>query len=350
MIPCYANEVRATQEQDIPLLRDFLIGAFGVAPTRAFLQPNLLQWKYFEPRPDWSEPRSFVLAEREVLLAHIGLWPVTLLVPAGPVPAIQALDWVRNPAAARGAGSLLRQRALSFVLVQVGAAGTPLAQQAREKAGFRPWAEIQRWAITCRPWLRYRSRSRTQPGQAIPGLFRDLAAGGIRTGESATPWRYEKVNRFTETVEPILPAQRLDRIHCAQSPQLLNYLLRCPSIRCEGYLLYRESELRGCFLLARSSPWARLVTLHVREPSLENLKAAYRAAVQAALEDPSIWGVVTQVSWRERQRALARAGFHRSWRAPVALLDSGGLVDRSLPVDLQMSESDTFFLRPEESG
>jgi hypothetical protein len=336
------GRVRATQEDDLPRVQRLLSDALNTPRDRPFLLPDALRWKYFEPREDWPGPRSFVLAENEAIVAHIALWPFTLLLPNGPIQTVQAIDWARARNVA-GAGSLLRRSTLSLTPVQVGIGGTRWARQAREKSGFRPWTEFQQWTLVCRPWLRFWVETRRDPVRASGRLLRALKAG-LRHKTQEQSWRCANVDRFGEELDPFLPAPGPDRIARGQSAVSLNYLLDCPQVRCQGFHLRRKDELRGYVILARTSPWARIVTLHVREASSNDLEAAYAAAVAAALEDSRIWGVTTDVSCPKRQTALARASFRRGCTTPVALLDPGNLIDPTLEVDLQMSESDVFSL------
>ena len=64
-----------------PALREtlvsFLLATFRLTPEAPFVQPALLRWKYDEPRPDWSGPRSFIWKNGHAITAHACMCPVT---------------------------------------------------------------------------------------------------------------------------------------------------------------------------------------------------------------------------------------------------------------------------------
>jgi hypothetical protein len=53
----------------------FLARSFGVAPSRPFVRAEILHWKYWTPRDDYQEPRSFVIERGDKIVAHAAVWP-----------------------------------------------------------------------------------------------------------------------------------------------------------------------------------------------------------------------------------------------------------------------------------
>jgi len=334
--------VRTTQEHDLPHVRRLLSDAFSAPCSQSFLLPGALWWKYFETREDWPGPRSFVLTEKDAILAHIAFWPFTLLLPAAPIQAVQAIDWTGSRKVPC-AGSFLRRCTSSVAPVQVGIGGTLLARQAREKSGFCHWKTLRQWTLVCRPGSRFLGEIRGQPVRATGRLLRELRVGP-RGRPKEQSCACAPAHRFGDELRPILPVSVPGWVRRSQSSVSLNYLLSCPQIRCQGFHLSRDGQLWGYFILARTSPWARIVTLHVHDARSGGLETAYLAAVAAAMEDPQVWGVTTHVSCAMRETALARVGFRRGITIPAVLLDPHSLIDPRLEVDLQMSESDAFTL------
>jgi len=73
-------------------LVSFLLATFRLPPEAPFVQPALLRWKYDEPRPDCSGPRSFIWKEGDGIAAHACMWPVTYKLISGDVTGSYLLD------------------------------------------------------------------------------------------------------------------------------------------------------------------------------------------------------------------------------------------------------------------
>ena len=61
------EQVRAEQRDEVIA---FLRKVFGAADDAPFLDPRLMDWKYFEERPEWSGSRSYVLRVGKRIAAH----------------------------------------------------------------------------------------------------------------------------------------------------------------------------------------------------------------------------------------------------------------------------------------
>src|ERR1700691_5918774 len=97
---------RPTTIADEERLIEFLTRAFATDRKANFLNPAMLRWKYWDPRGDFAEPRSFVMERDGQIVAHVGLWPVTVRTGARVEHGIHAMDWAAAPQAP-GAGVTL---------------------------------------------------------------------------------------------------------------------------------------------------------------------------------------------------------------------------------------------------
>ena len=70
-----AIELVQLQSSAIEELSAFLKKHFKLPDARQF-DPDILQWKYFDPRPDWDGSRSYVLKSGARWLAHAGVCPM----------------------------------------------------------------------------------------------------------------------------------------------------------------------------------------------------------------------------------------------------------------------------------
>src|ERR1041384_1289592 len=100
---------RPSTTDDEAQLIEFLTRVFAAAPDAAFVMPSVLRWKYWAPRLDWPDPRSFVIEKGGRIVAHAGLWPVTVRTGAGTERGVHMIDWAADPQAP-GVGVLLLQR------------------------------------------------------------------------------------------------------------------------------------------------------------------------------------------------------------------------------------------------
>jgi hypothetical protein len=94
---------------------ELLCSAFGTGRTTPFLDPELLDWKYDNPRPDWQGSRSYAWIAGEEIAAHACLCPVTYRLPGGrQITGSQFIDWAAGRRVA-GAGGLLAMRHISII-------------------------------------------------------------------------------------------------------------------------------------------------------------------------------------------------------------------------------------------
>jgi hypothetical protein len=115
-----AITIEPLQPDWIPALGRFLREGFHAPPDAVFAAPDVLEWKYFDPRPGVHapSPRSFVLRESGDIVAHIGLTPtsfVTLGSTRREISTLHTIDWL---AMRGGAGAVLMRRALREADVQ----------------------------------------------------------------------------------------------------------------------------------------------------------------------------------------------------------------------------------------
>src|SRR5215472_10644420 len=80
-----------------PALIEFMGNVFHSDPQLNSFQSEVLQWKYFDPRPEWDQPRSFLLKKKHEIVAHGGIWPIRLGASGIELQAINLIDWAASP-------------------------------------------------------------------------------------------------------------------------------------------------------------------------------------------------------------------------------------------------------------
>src|SRR5436305_5467873 len=123
-------------------LTEFLLEAFRLGPAAPFVAPDLMRWKYDDPRPDWPGPRSFVWKDGDAIVAHACMCPVTYRLPSGDVSGSYLIDWAATRKSAGAGVALLRSLGRKCdALFAVG--GSPDTRGILPKLGYRHIGDLQ---------------------------------------------------------------------------------------------------------------------------------------------------------------------------------------------------------------
>ena len=169
---------RPTSGEDEERLNAFLTRMFSA--NAGLVSSPMLRWKYWTPREDWPEARSFCMERDGSIIAHVGLWPVTVRTGTGTTTdrGVHAMDWAADPHA-RGAGwSSIKNLTKTFDFVY-GIGGEEITRAILPKLGFRTVAEALTWARPIRPWrqlLKHQSRDWRLPPRAASSARRHRPA------------------------------------------------------------------------------------------------------------------------------------------------------------------------------
>lgn len=315
---------RPTEPDEAGRVREFLASVFRTGLSAPSLDPALIHWKYYEPRPDWVGGRSFVLERNAAIVAHGCVWPMRL----GHIEASQIIDWA-GARSSPGAGLLLRREIEKMVPVSVAIGGSEDSRNVLPRAGYKTAAQFRRFARVLHPVRQMRQRKRGAFWRNAAKTFRN-ALWQIQAFPSLPAgWSFQPVQAFSPAD---LPPQSI------RPAELLNYFLRCPGAEVRGYRLLREKEPAGFFLISEVAGQARIADLH----TADGWDAGVAAAVQAARQSKSASELVANSSYAPFSRALTEAGFIARGEQPVYVLDkSSALADR--PVHITSADYDDFF-------
>ena len=222
-----ALRIEPTAPAEQGALIQFLVSVFHASHDAPFVDPRLMRWKYFEPREDWSGPRSIVLKEGSQIEAHAGIVPISFLAGEKEVRGVHLIDWAASPSVP-GAGVLLLRKATSLADTILAVSGSTDTRQIMPKLGFRKAAILQVFARVIRPWGQVFARGFEDwktPARFARNFFWSLSPGArVSKGWSAAP-----VVQFDESVLPLLRSRLAGGITvCKRSPGMLYYMLRCP--------------------------------------------------------------------------------------------------------------------------
>jgi hypothetical protein len=300
--------VCAVEPQDSDEVRAFIASTFHVSVDATFLKTDLFSWKYFQPRPDWDGPRNWVVRMDGRIVAHIGVWPLTLRSPTGAVTFVHAIDWAAS-SDFPGAGILLFRNFLARTGTVAALGGTDHAKRLLPSLGFTQRGRVDiyaKWFVP--PSLRANTQAAVVARRGL-GIARELLLRPL-TQRHLGGWTAEPVSAFPERLNQLIESSRSgDCSFLWTGVGTLNFVLSCPIQSCKGFLLRRNGELRGYFILARPGNQTRIADLRVDSISPEDWKAAYLVATEQARADPEAHEVIAFCSTELVREALKSHGF-----------------------------------------
>jgi len=321
---------RPTTEADEPRLIEFLSRAFSVDTGTAFLEPALLRWKYWTPREDYTEARSFVLERNEGIAAHAGIWPVSIGTGEGSARGAHMIDWASDPATPGSGASLVQRLIRQFdFLYSIG--GSAMTQSVLPAFGFKRVTETWMGARPLRPlrqMLFHQVKNWKLPLRLARNTWWSLSpARPIKSGWTAVEARIADFNP---------PAS------CPRGRAFFNYLEQCPAIQQSLYRLLNNGQEEGWLALSLIQKQARIEGVWLHNSSPARLRSAYLAAQEAAARLKEICEIVAEGSAGSSEAAALEAGFRMARRTPAYLLQKSGTP--LMPFEFQLADNDEFFL------
>jgi hypothetical protein len=331
-----SSVVRPSTPRDEAQIIELLSRAFSVDPGAHFLEPALVRWKYWEPRADCPESRSLVVEKEGRIVAHVGLWPVTLGTGERSERGVHMIDWA-SEAQAPGSGlSLLQRLTKSYDFIYC-VGGTQMTQSILPRFGFRTVAEAVTWGRPLRPlrqMLRHQKSYFRSPGRFARKAWWSLspprAAG---PGWAAVP---SPSGGIDDRVDSAVPA-------CERGEAFFAYLRHCPAIRCLTFHLMREGRKTGWLALAVGRVQTRVAGIWLENPSPANWRTAFLLAQRAAVRYTDTFEIIARCSTEASAAGAEQAGMRMGRRAPVFLLRNCDR-EKSLLLECQLCDDDAFFL------
>lgn len=323
---------RPTSVADEGRLAEFLSMVFATAPNANFVDPLMLRWKYWIPREDSPEPRSFVMEQDGRIVAHVGLWPVTLLIGARSERGIHPIDWAADPEA-RGAGvSLLMSLAKNYDFV-FGIGGSEMTRAILPKLGFRIVATAATWARPIRPWrqmLMHQNRDWRLPLR----FARNFWWSRIPSGRNLSDW---------SAVEPGADnAGRLVLSASERGTSFFQYLQQCPLSRILTFNLVNEGRVVGSFALSVVGEQTRVAGVWLENAAPEIWRIAFSLAQDAAWKLTNTCELIARCTTEASAIAAEQAGMRLREQTPVFLLRKEHNAE-PLPMQYHLADNDALF-------
>lgn len=335
-------EFAPVENSEKAVLTRFLVTSFSADSAVVSFRPQVLDWKYFTPHPDWTGPRSWAAKQGNEIVAHGGIWPVPLRTGDREVNALHHIDWAASRSAVGAGVYLLRKMApLADVLLSIG--GSRDTRTLLPKLGYKQCGKLRYYARVVRPWPHFR----TTPGKNWKSplkLLRDSARTLSGIPVPPTNWRAEKVESFTQVLGSEVLPEPSEFIAPRKTPASLDHLLKCPAAQFSGFLAREEQTIRGFFLLAKVGHQARIADIRLHDANPESWDGICSLAACTAAENPEIFELAVGSSLPSVQNAWLKAGFVLRQADEILCYDPRNLIPSGTPLDVTLADGDLCFL------
>lgn len=323
-----------------------IVGLFEEAGLRPSIEPEHLDWKYWQPRPDWPEPRSFVLTDGSELIAHLALVPGSCAGRTRRVKVGHLIDWAaspREPGAGIALLNLIGQQGHAVLAV----GGSAQTLEILPHIGFQAVGMCTGYVRAVYPW-----RLRRREGAASWRLVARVARSTVWTltapSATRTEWQVRRlaadnVGRIT----PVFPVPERGIAVLERSVDLFRYMLACPIVPMGLFGIERADRVRGYYLLASSPGQVRIADCWVDSEEPADWRALILCAVEQAKLDPQAAEVVIWASDPPLVQALKACGFHARSEIPILVRPAGDRLLPEGPLHVQMLDADAAYRHEE---
>jgi len=326
---------RPTTIRDEQQIIDFLTSTFSLSREEPFVQPPLLRWKYWDARDDTTAPRSVVIERDGHIVAHAGLWPVTIHTAEKTESGIHMIDWAADPKVP-GAGVALLQRLTKSYDFVYAIGGSDMTRSILPKFGFRIAAQTLTWARPLRPWqqmLRHQSRDFRLPVRFARNVFWSR----IPPRFNLSGWTVRDLDSDNETRAGIFAMAK------ERDESFFKYLQRCPVSRCLIYSIVKDRRSAGFFVLSILRDQTRMAGVWLQDATPDFWSIALQLAQDVARERTTTSEFVVRCSLESVGIAAAQTGMRLRDQTPVFLFRKNN-EGEPLPLQYQFCDNDAFFL------
>lgn len=313
---------RPSRLSDLLQIKLLGINAFNASGNSPFIGDDALQWKYWQHRADFEAPRSFVIEHRGRVVAHAGVWPITLNGERG----AHIIDWMAA-IDAPGAGVSLHQAIQSRFDFLYSIGGAQEALDILPALGFSAVGTAYTWARPLRP-LRQMFHHQRRNCRLAPRYLRNLWLANIPPRAAVTNW---STSLATEYATP------------QREAGFFAYLGVCSEAKVLTFRILNKGRDEGCITLATASLQARIAGIWLRDPSVQNWSVALALAETMAVEHTNACEILFRGSCENSVLAAKSAGMLLVRKEEVAVRRSNGSV-HPVPISDQLWDNDAFFL------
>ncbi len=337
------SEIRPSTPEDAPAITA-LLAESGLCPNP---DPQTLHWKYWLERADFRGPRSFVTLRGDQLIAHAALVPGTFLWEDRRQKTAHVIDW----AARRGdwgAGTTLMKHVGQQVESLLAIGGTEDTLRILPHMGFRRTGVVKGYVRPLHPLqiLRSQSMNWRLPVRLLRSVTWKLGVEGAHPLD----WRIHSVDSGEDLARlgGVISAATPGITRLARSTMLLTYMLACPCVPMQLFLIEDSQRIRGYFVLAAAPAQVRLVDWWIDSDAQPDLCALTQCAVRQAMLNHQAAEIVVWASDPAFEQALIGCGFHARHHMVVQIRPRDGQTVPPAPLRLQMMDNDAAYLNEEK--
>lgn len=334
------HDILPLAPDDIPELSRYLTEGFGTAPDAPFAAPDVLRWKFFDPRGDRGAPRSWIARDEEGrLIGHLGLCPSAFVgagVPGGEVATLHMIDWLSTQPGS-GVGARLMLRAHQGVPTAYGFGGSAAGRAVIGGGGYKLVGTVPVYQRVLRLGPAWRAGRFAHWGR---DLFRTLRH---RPQTPRTPVELRAAATFGAEIEPVLEAYWRADVGTDRRPAMLNHMLRYPRGGITGWLLTQDGRVRGFGLLSlveQGGTQAGKIVDCVLDDLDPGLWHAAHFALTEELVRQGAEHAIGFASTEWAAAALRACGFITRHSLEFRLRDKGGLIPEGAVFHLTPLEAD----------
>jgi hypothetical protein len=335
-----ALEFHTAEPQDVERLAEALIEAFGVPPDADCVRRELLQWKYFEPGPEWPASRSYVLLKDGVIKAHCGVWPMNLEFHGDTLSCICFADWT-SARELPGVGVVLKRKLMKLADLALVIGGSPDTRAVVPRIGFKEVGRVSTFVTVVRPWRQHATRPREALPKAAARLLRNSVWSLGRKDRVPEGWRASRFEAFDARIKvPGVPACPTPK----RSAEYLNYWLRLPVAEISGFSIVHRDKPVGYFLLTRVKGQTRIADVRLWTGKEEDWCFAYGLATQEARADSETCEILAIASTPFAEHALRANGYRDRGSEPIYLYDPHQRLAHAPGIFLNLIDGDGAYL------
>ncbi len=333
-------DVTALTETDLAEAGRFLKAVFGEVEDYPPFQLEALRWKGFDAHPFAAAPRSFGVWREQRLIGHGAVAPLRFLTSAGEVTAHCVIDWAADPNT-RGSGVAIYQKLAKATAIQIGIGGSDDTRAMLPRMRMRVHQNIGVYERRERVVAHHLSARRDwkTPARIARDIGRNLQRPALTEPRDLNARRVANFSRETRVPMPS-PGEGV----CSErSPAFLDYALRCPVARMEGYVLEANGASIGYCVLSRVGSSCRIADLWI-EPARDAARwsQAFALAVQLATADTSTASILASGSTEFLRGVLDSQGFRLQSDQPLFLRGSG--VETESEIHFGFLDYDAYYL------
>jgi hypothetical protein len=338
-----SSQFRTTRPDDAAAVKAFLRSVFGMDASHPVVNPEQMQWKYWQDHPDWEGSRGFVMEREQEIIAHGSIIPLPCLWLDRRLRIVNLIDWAARPDST-GAGMALLKKIAQMVDGVFVAGGSEMTQKILPALGFKESVKAMQFARPIRPLRRLLTGS-DRSWRSVARFSRNTMWELKAPAKHLAGWTAQRLNPDKPDGANLPwphPTAEASAVF-ERSEQALAYFLKCPAAPADMYQVKKHGAVSGYFVLTRALAQCRIADAWLESDDPSDWAALYQLAVQCGKASTQVAEIATVATTKFAIQALQQTGFHERGQVALRFLLRGG---SSPPQDIryQLIDGDGAYL------